>query len=668
MAEEIKLTKDMTILDVFKLVDRDTVNVTSEDAQGNRTTQKKRNPTLKALEKAGLTTDSPYSSLQNEDFLKKLGDVGSESNFTNLTTIEKAFKRTWNRRGEGAYPFKDVFGAGGIARDPDLNITKADQARKTRKFKKIPEAQISLKKIVEGISKIEDVETRAAVSFQSLVPLRPGEVHSLTIDDIDFETGRISEEFRRVHKIRNPVELPEVAMSILKAQREKNKTGKLFLTSTAKMSSAVTKHIQPLFANFEKAMGRKIAGSADIRKIVPSIIVSELGYKEEAKKIMGHASYDDIITDLNDIQGRHYVSPIMDKVGSSPRMALASLQNMYADVLKLETVNSLATEFNLKLPDLEKLGSIKIQVIPKGGDIASDVRTNTTLTDEDLELIEERKATRRAELSASKSKFEAEQIRADIDKEKNWAELAEEREKNRESRVLEKLDEADYKKAERIKRDDAKRSQDAKDNLTELEKEKALLKEKMGNTRMFGKFLGVGGLLYSTQFIKEDFTTAQAANIAALEGGDGSFESLMRKGASNVLGPDVAAGVEAGAKFIDPGIQMATELGPEAVKETFGATDVADATLTSDPNRQFKTKDQILADQQTMQDKADQQQYRQQVSSQLDDELTVQKQMNLKKQSEDFRSEAEKKSQLTLEQQIENLLQEKQQGGANYAR
>ena len=219
-----------------------------------------------------------------------------------------------------------------------------------------------------------------------------------------------------------------------------------------------------------------------------------------------------------------------------------------------------------------------------------------------------------------------------------------------------------------MKRDDAKRTQDAKDNLTELEKEKALLKEKMGNTRMFGKFLGVGGLLYSTQFIKPDFITAQAANIAAQEGGDGSFESLMRKGASDVLGPNVAAGVEAGAKFLDPGIQMAAEFGPEAVKETFGATSVADATLNNNPNRPLKTREMILADQQTMQDKADQQQYRQQVSSQLDDELTVQKQMNLKKQSEDFRSEAEKKSQLTLEQQIENLLQEKQQGGANYAR
>ena len=666
MAEEIKLTKDITIGEVFKLVGRDQVDRVSEAADGTRTTVKVRNPTLKNLEKAGLTMDSPFGSLQNEDILKKLGKVAPESTFTNLTTVEKTFKRTWNRRGEGAYPFKDVFGAGGIARDPDLKISKADQARKTRVFKEVPEAQISLKKIVEGISKIEDVETRAAVSFQSLVPLRPGEVHSLTVDDIDFETGRISEEFRRVHKIRNPVELPEVAMSILKAQREKNKTGKLFLTSTAKMSSAVTKHIQPLFVNFEKAMGRKIAGSADIRKIVPTIIVSELGYKEEAKKIMGHASYDDIITDLNDIQGRHYVSPIMGKVGSSPKMALASLQNMYATVLELETVNSLGTEFNLKLPDLEELGSVKIQVIPKGGDIAGDVRTNTTLTDEDLDLIEERKETRRAEFRANKSKFEAEEIRADINKEKNWAELAEEREKNRESRVLEKLDEADYRKAERMKRDDTKRTQDAKDNLTELEKEKKLLKEKMGNTRMFGKFLGVGGLLYGSQFLKEDFTAAQAANIEAQGSDADSFEARMRRGASDALGPDVAAGVEAGAKFLDPGIQMAAELGPEAVKETFGASTVADATLNNDPLAQVKTEDQIRADQQGMQDKANQQQYRGEVSSQVDDELAIQKQMNMKKQSEDFGREAERKSQLTLEQQIENLLQEKQ-GGANYA-
>ena len=70
MAEEIKLTKDMTIGEVFKLVGRDQVDRVSEAADGTRTTVKVRNPTLKNLEKAGLTMDSPFGSLQNEDILK----------------------------------------------------------------------------------------------------------------------------------------------------------------------------------------------------------------------------------------------------------------------------------------------------------------------------------------------------------------------------------------------------------------------------------------------------------------------------------------------------------------------------------------------------------------------------------------------------------------------
>ena len=666
MAEEIKLTKDMTIGEVFKLVGRDQVDRVSEAADGTRTTVKVRNPTLKNLEKAGLTMDSPFGSLQNEDILKKLGEVAPESAFTNLTSVQKAFKNTWNRKGEGAYPFKDVFGAGGIARDPDLKIAAANQARNTRKFKAVPEAQISLKKIVEGISKIEDTNTRAAVSFQSLVPLRPGEVHSLTVDDIDFETGRISEEFRRVHKIRNPVELPEVAMSILKAQRAKG-NNKLFLTSTSKMSAAVTKHISPLFVDFEKAMGRKIAGAADIRKIVPSIIVSELGYKEEAKKIMGHASYDDIITDLNDIQGKHYVSKIMNQVGSSPKMALTALQNMYAEVLGLNTVNELGASLKLNLPDLEELGSIKINVVPKGNDIAGNVRIDSEgMSDSDLELINERKTARAAELKAATAEAEAKTIESEIKKEKGWAELAEEREKNKESRVMEKLDQQDFQKAKRYERDEEKRTADKANNLSELEKEKKLLKEKLGNTRMFGKFLGIGGLVYGASFIGGDYNAAQSANLQALEGDDDSFESRMRRGASQVVGPNVAAGAEAGVRFLDPGIQAGLELGPEAVKETFGASTVADATLNNDPLAQIKTGDQIRSGQQVMQDKADEQQYRGEVSPQVDDELAIQKQMNLKKQSGDFGNEAKRKSQLTLDQQLESLLQQRE--GDKYAR
>ena len=67
-----------------------------------------------------------------------------------------------------------------------------------------------------------------------------------------------------------------------------------------------------------------------------------------------------------------------------------------------------------------------------------------------------------------------------------------------------------------------------------------------------------------------------------------------------------------------------------------------------------------------MQDKADEQQYRGEVSPQVDDELAIQKQMNLKKQSGDFGNEAKRKSQLTLDQQLESLLQQRE--GDKYAR
>ena len=188
----------------------------------------------------------------------------------------------------------------------------------------------------------------------------------------------------------------------------------------------------------------------------------------------------------------------------------------------------------------------------------------------------------------------------------------------------------------------------------------------MGNTRMFGKFLGIGGLVYGASFIGGDYNAAQSANLQALEGDDDSFESRMRRGASQVVGPNVAAGAEAGVRFLDPGIQAAIELGPEAVKETFGASTVADATLNNDPLAQIKTGDQIRSGQQVMQDKADEQQYRGEVSPQVDDELAVQKQMNLKKQSGDFGNEAKRKSQLTLDQQLESLLQQRE--GDKYAR
>jgi len=167
------------------------------------------------------------------------------------------------------------------------------------------------------------------------------------------------------------------------------------------------------------------------------------------------------------------------------------------------------------------------------------------------------------------------------------------------------------------------------------------------NTKNWLKGMGLLGTIAGIAYVPDDFNQARASNIAAQGSDDDSFETSARRNISNVVGPDVAAGVEAGVKFLDPGIEAAVEYGPELVKETFGASTVADTTLNNRPDERIKTGDQIRAEQQGMQDRADQKQYREEVSPQADDELEVQKQMNMKKLSEDFRREAERKNKTT---------------------
>ena len=64
----------------------------------------------KNIEAAGLTMDSPWDSIKETDFLKKLNEIGSESNFTTLTSIENELKSTASVS-DIPYPFTTVFGA-----------------------------------------------------------------------------------------------------------------------------------------------------------------------------------------------------------------------------------------------------------------------------------------------------------------------------------------------------------------------------------------------------------------------------------------------------------------------------------------------------------------------------------------------------------------------------
>ena len=378
----------------------------------------------KNIEAAGLTMDSSWDSIKETDFLKKLDEIGSESNFTTLTSIENELKSTASVS-DIPYPFTTVFGADGKSRK--LGLEKAKQARRTKAFKGVPEAKQSLKALTEGVASIKDPMVRSAVAFNALVPLRPGEVAGIKLDDIDFETGAFKEAYRRVNKIRNELDLPEVGLEILRDAADTARAeGReyLFLGKDVKdpkkatssfvnrMTSAVKAPdgIGPRFKPFAKEMGREVAGASDIRKIIPSIIANELGYKSEASAIMGHASFDETIDGMKAITRKHYASQIITGEGTTAKQALRALQNMYGEVLGLSTLNELPASMGVEAKGLTSSGAPKLAVIPKGAEIVG-TQVQGTLTDADLDLIEDVREARSQELKLSATESEAKRLK-----------------------------------------------------------------------------------------------------------------------------------------------------------------------------------------------------------------------------------------------------------------
>jgi hypothetical protein len=374
----------------------------------------------KAVQAAGKSLDDSWFTIGDSEFLTKLNEVGSEANFTNLATVQTAVEKQAAVADLPAPP--NVFKAEGKARS--LGLEKATQARRTKAFKAVPEAQKSLTALTEGIAAIEEPSTRAAVAFNSLVPLRPGEVAGIKVSDIDFETGSFTNEYRRGNKIRNELDLPEVALEILRDEAEKAKAAGrdyIFDTTVSKMTSAIKKPggIAAKFKPFEKVMGRPIQGASDLRKIIPSIIVNELGYAKEASAIMGHASIDETIDGLKDITRKHYASQVITSEGTTAKQALRALQNMYGEVLGLSTLNELPAAMNVNAAGLTVKDAPKLAVIPRGKEIVG-TQVQGTLSDADLDLIEDVRAARSQELKltateAEKKRLELESQMGELD-------------------------------------------------------------------------------------------------------------------------------------------------------------------------------------------------------------------------------------------------------------
>lgn len=509
----------------------------------------KRGAVTKAIEAAGKSLDDAWSTIGDSKFLTSLNEVGSEATFTTLATVQSAIEKM--SAANDLPPPPNIFKAEGKARG--MGLEKAKQARKTKVFKQVPGAQQSLPVLTEGIANIKDPSVRAAVAFNALVPLRPGEVAMVRIEDIDFEAGRFTEEFRRGNKIRNALDLPEVSLEILRDAAEKAKAeGREYLflpegTDTdltsdgakrarssfvSRMSAGVKAPggIAERFKPFETILGRKIEGVKDIRKIIPSIIANELGYAPEASTILGHDNFDDTIEGLKGITSKHYVSQVMTQEGTTAKQALRALQNMYGEVLGLSTLNELPASMGVTAAGLEAVEAPRLAVIPKGQDIVG-TQVQGKLTDADLDLIDDVREARSQELKLTATQAEAERLRLEA----QMPEIDEAAIRTKEER---RLLEQTIKKEVRSK----VTAESATDPLSTVPEEDVDKLKRLGLWERFGGKLAIGA---ATSLGAYSFLTdpAQAAADVAMEVGAR------------------AVGVGAGPAAAIPMIMAPTELG-----------------------------------------------------------------------------------------------------------
>lgn len=358
------------------------------------------------LKKLGIEDSAPFTSIGEAANLELLAKEKGQP-FAALTTVQNSINSTAAAQ-DIEPPFPDY-----SEKAQSAGLVGGKQLRGTKKFEAVPEAKITLPAIVKAISKVEDPQTRAALSLNSLVPLRPGEIVNMTLDDIDLETGMLKEKVRG-QKTQAKIKIPGVALEIIRDAAElaeqEGRTN-IFDTTVNKMTTAINAPggLRDQLKPYASEMGREIQGAADFRKLIPSIIAMELGYAQEASEIMGHTSASQTLDSVAKMSSEHYVSRILRQGEEArPTIALRALQNMYGEVLGLETLNELPASLNVSAKRIE-LSNEAIPIVREEGDILAPSERRE-LTPEEKQLIEKRR-----ELASAQIEAQTAQAGADIE-------------------------------------------------------------------------------------------------------------------------------------------------------------------------------------------------------------------------------------------------------------
>jgi integrase len=401
MAELADKLRDKT------LTIREAIDIASEGAPESRV--KNLSGFANKLTKVGVDLNSPFTELGKASNLEVLSKQAGQP-FAALTTVQNAVN------GAAASldmepPFPDY-----SAKAQSAGLIGGKQKRGTKKFEAVPEARITLPAITKAIAQVEDPQTRAALALNALVPLRPGEIAGLTLDDIDLDTGMLTEKVRGL-KTRAKIKIPDVALEIIRDMAEiaeEEGRSNIFDTTVTKMTQAINAPggLRDLLKPYASEMGREIEGAKDFRKLIPSIVAMELGFREEASAIMGHADAGKTMDSIAKMSSEHYISRIMRQgEEAKPTIALRALQNMYGEVLGLNTLNELPAALNVSAKRISG-SNTAIDIVREQGDILQP-QEQRELTPEEKQLIEDRRnlASAQIEAQTAEAQLRAEQAK-----------------------------------------------------------------------------------------------------------------------------------------------------------------------------------------------------------------------------------------------------------------
>jgi len=357
------------------------------------------------LKRLGIEYSAPFSSIGEAANLELLAQERGEP-FKALTTVQNAVNKAAAAQ-DIENPFPDY-----SAKAQSAGLVEGKQKRGSLAFKGVPESKFSMPTIMNAIKNIEDPDTRAAVAFNALIPLRVGGENgltSLTFDDIDLDNGVIRAAGSG-KKYRPELVLPPVARAILEDQAKQAKEqgrSRIFNTTRERMTQAVNAPggMKDAFSEFERRMGRKLTGIKDLRKIIPSILAYELGYKDLVSKILGHESPSAIMGEMAKMTSDYYTSPVfkIDEVEPETR-ALRAVENIFADTANMQDLRELPLEMNVSATRVTESNQ-RFPVVPRGQDLLEG-STPIASTPEDEEILQARREKQKTEIAAQTAEAE----------------------------------------------------------------------------------------------------------------------------------------------------------------------------------------------------------------------------------------------------------------------